>query len=400
MAIAIFFLITFVPPLYALCVKYLGFNLSRSIPLGGITLPLIIIVAYGVDALVKRSFPEKLSRTVWFATVGVLAVIVIGLCFALSQAITIRWGMVLVMLILVGLFAAQHQKTHPVLLIAALVLIMATISYPLMLHQNPDQIATTSPLVEKVRADLPIGSRFAVTQDLLVLPPNLNAGLWIASVHSYNSLSSKRYPILIKALGGDVQTDGCWNSSIAPDYNSPLFWMSNISLILSPTKLTHENLEYLGEESGVHLHKVISQMGDSLQVATQTNIDTDNLQLADPRLLLSHVPSKHLDQGDLLEFELTPMASSVLILSQKFHRDWQAQVLNHSIWLPAKTMVVNGVFQGVLLPQDTQRVRLEFKPYSRFAWVAHLFWLFLLALLGLKKWQKIRHSGTKGVSIK
>ena len=78
----------------------------------------------------------------------------------------------------------------------------------------------------------------------------------------------------------------------------------------------------------------------------------------------------------------------MLILSQKFHRDWQAQVFDQSGWVYAKTTVVNGVFQGVLLPQNAQRVRLEFKPYARYAWVAHVFWLILLALIGFIAWKK------------
>ena len=267
LAIAVLCLLAFVHPFYVLGVKYLGFNLSRSSPLGSIMLPLTIIVAYGVDALVKRTKAGEHSRVVWFATASGLGVIIVGLCFGLTQAIPIRWGMVLAMLMLVGLLAAQHQKTRPVLLIAALVIVLATISYPLMLRQDPAQIATTSHLVDKVRANLSAGSRFAVAASgLSVLPPNLNAGLELASVHSYNSLSSRRYHTLIKELGGEVQTYGRWNGAISPDYNSTMFWMSNISLMLSPTKLTHENLEYLGEESGVHLHKVISRMGDSLQV--------------------------------------------------------------------------------------------------------------------------------------
>lgn len=400
LAIAVLCLLAFVHPLYVLSVKYLGFNLSRSNPLGSIMLPLTIIVAYGADALIKRSKPGELSRVVWFAVASVLAVIIVGLGFGLTQAISIRWGMVLAMLILVGLLAAQHQTTRPVLLIAALFTVLATVSYPLMLRQDPAQIATTSPLVEEVRANLPTGSRFAVAAPgLSVLPPNLNASLGLASVHGYNSLSSRRYHTLIKALGGEVQTYGRWNGAISPDYNSAMFWMSNIGLMLSSTKLIHENLEYLGEESGVHLHKVISRMGDSLQVASaQVSADTDGLQVADPRLLPRHAPLKQLDQGDLLEFEVTPGAPSVLVLSQKFHRDWQAQVFDQSIWAPAKTTVINGVFQGVFLPQNAQRVRLEFKPCARYAWVAHGFWLILLALPGFKAWNRQGSWVSKGIS--
>lgn len=390
LAIAVLCLLAFVHPLYVFGVKYLGFNLSRSTPLGSIMLPLTIIVAYGVDALVKRTKPGEFSRVVWVAVASVFAVIALGLWFGLSQSVPIRWGMVLSMLILVGLFAAQYRQTRPVLLVAALIVVLATISYPLMLRQDPVLIATTSPLVEKVRANLPAGSRFAIVEPgLQVLPPNLNAGLGLASAHSYNSLSSRRYHTLIKELGGKMQTYGRWNASISPDYNSTYFWMSNISLMLSPSKLANSNLEYLGEESGVHLYKVISRMGDSAQIiSSQTGTGTEGISIADPRLLPRHVPTKKLDQGDLLEFEVSSGEPSVMVLSQKYHRDWEAQTLVQTGWVSAKTTVINGVFQGVLLPQDAQLVRLEFKPYARFAWIGHVFWLILLALLGIKALQK------------
>jgi hypothetical protein len=101
---------------------------------------------------------------------------------------------------------------------------------------------------------------------LTVLPPNLNATLGLPSIHSYNSLSSRRYHALIEALGGEVNTYGRWNRSISPDYDSAIFWMSNISLMLSPTKLQHDNLDYLGQAGGAYLYRVLSGMGCCLQV--------------------------------------------------------------------------------------------------------------------------------------
>jgi hypothetical protein len=233
LAIIVLCLFAFVHPLYTLGVKYLGFNISRSSPLGSIVLPITVIVAFGVDALVKRATPGKLSRLTLLASVCIIGVIAIGLIYGWSQAIPIRLGMVMVMLMVTALLAAQYDKTRPMLLIAALVILLMTISYPLMLRQDMRDIATTSPLVEQARKSLPDSSRFAVAAPgISALPPNLNAGLGLDSLHSYNSLSSRRYHTLIQALGGEVVTYGRWNAFVAPDYNGAMFWMSNISLVL------------------------------------------------------------------------------------------------------------------------------------------------------------------------
>ncbi len=389
LATLVFCMFAFVPFFYVLGVTYLGFNLSRSNPLGSIMLPLTVVVAYGADALVSRSQSRDISRVVWIAAATVVFAIAIGLGYGHGQGLGTRFGMMAAMLIMVVLFVEQRKKTHPVLLVAALGLTMGVISFPLMLRQDPAQIATTSPLVEKVRANLADGARFAVAAPgLAVLPPNLNATLGLASVHSYNSLSSTRYHTLIKALGGSLQTYGRLNAAVSPDYEGAMFWMSNIGLVLSPVTLISRNLEYAGEESGVHLFKVPSRMGEGLQVGLAENSggdDREGLQLRDPRRMATHAPTKRLDQGDVVEFEVTPGEPSVLLLSRKFHPRWQAQVCGQSgLWVPAKTTVINGVFQGVLLPERARRVRLEFKPYARFAWVAHVFWLLLLAPLGFK----------------
>lgn len=399
LAIVALCLLAFVHPLYVVGVKYLGLNLSRSTPLGSIMLPLSIIMAYGVDALARRTGRWELARAVWIAVAVVAVVIAIGLAFGLAHGVRIRWAMVLTMLVLAGLLATQAKANRPVLWILALVVVLLSISRPLMLRQDPSRIAKTSALVDKVRASLPHASRFAVAAPgLAVLPPNLNAELGLPSIHSYNSLSSRRYHVLIEALGGKVLIYGRWNGSIAPDYDSAMFWMSNIGLILSSAELHQSNLKDLGTVSGVHLYRVILRMGSALQVVLpQVAAGGDELQIADPRLLPAHVPSTLRDQGDRLEFGVTPGQPSVLILSQKYYHDWQATVFTPAGWVPAKTTAINGVFQGVLLPSGAQRVRLEFRPYARYAWIAHVFWLLLAAVLGFMAWWNRRHAGADGV---
>lgn len=386
LAVIIFCLFAFVPSLFELCVKYLGFNISRNNPLVSTMLPLTIIVAYGADSLVRRTTEGQLSKLVWFSFLTVITFMILGIGFGLHQGVQIQWGMFLLFLLLIWLLVSQHSKTRVTTLITALIIMMATISFPLMLRQDLSKIATGSPLVEKVQASLPLDSYFAVSvPGVSALPPNFNAELGLPSVHSYNSLSSKYFHTLIGALGGSVQTYGRRNWNIAPDYNSPMFWMANISLILSSKKHNHDNLKYLGVESGVHMHKVISRMGNSLQIfPAELPSYNGEFHCSDPRLLPNYTASKQLDQGDLLEYQVSQGAESILVISQVYHRDWQARVFVKSHWYPAETAVINGVFQGVYLPKSTQRVRLEFKPYARYMWISNLFWICLFILFGYK----------------
>ncbi len=399
LAIAIVFLFAFVHPLYVLGVRHMGFHLSRSTPLGSALLPLSIIVAHGVDALVHRPPSPRRSLAVWLAAASVVAILAGGVAFGVARGTGVRWGMAAVVLTVAGLLAGQRRRVRPRLVLAALVIVLAAIAHPLMLRQDPGRIATTSPLVETVRAELPPGARFAIAAPgLPVLPPNLNAPLGLASLHSYNSLSPRRYHALIDALGGQMQTYGRWNAAVAPDYGGAKFWMSNVGLVLSATPLAHENLTELGEQSGVHLHKVVSRMGESLQVPLPPlgRAGPEGLDVGDPRALPARVPAKLLDQGDLLEFELTAAPPSLLILSQKYHPDWEAQVRSDSGWAPAETTPVNGTFQGVLLPAGVRGVRLAFRPFARYAWGAHVFWLLVLVRLGWAAWRKGRRTDAEG----
>jgi len=119
-------------------------------------------------------------------------------------------------------------------------------------------------------------------------------------------------------------------------------------------------------------------------------MSSTKLVLDDPRGMVTNTPVKILDQGDVLEFEVNSSAPSVFLLSQKFHRDWEALAETNQGWQAAQTVEVNGVFQGVLLPPETRRVRLDFKPLARYAWIAHVFWILLVVLISIKFWRAYR----------
>lgn len=383
LAMIVLLMLAFIHPLYAFAVKYLGFNLSRSNPTGSLMLPLTVVAAYGADALIRRVQTNRHSWTVVWVTLSLLLGLLVAVVYGLGQGLDIRWGIIAMTLLVISLLAAQFDRPRPTLLIAALLAVGIYLSFPLMLRQEPAQIATSSPLLEKIRDNLPPDSRYAViSPGLAVLQPNLNATLGLNSVHTYNSLSSRRYHALIQSLGGEVLTYGRWNGAISPDYDSPLFWMSNISLLLSPTRLTHENLAYLEQVNGVHLYHVESRMGCCLQVALPLgDIGPEGVQISNPRGLRTSQPVKAVDKGDLLEFDVEDGQASLLILSQKFHRDWSAKALTSSGWTKVKTVPVNGVFQGILLPLGAQKVQLRFEPWVRFAWIAHIVWLIVLMTL-------------------
>ena len=389
LAIVVLFSLAFVHPLYVLGVKHLGFNLSRSTPLGSIMLPLTIIVAYGVDAVVKRSAPGQLSRVVLIAAGTVLSVLLIALLFGLNQGVAIRWGMALTILLVAILLITLYRKTYPLALVTALIVVMATISQPLILRQDATRIARSSPLVEMVRANLPAGSRFAIADPgLSVLPPNFNASLGLASVHSYNSVSSRHYHDLINELGGVMYTYGRRNAAINPDYNSVIFRMSNIGLILSDHALNNDNLVFIGTIENIYLYNVVSRMGCCARVPQPENMSEGIIPHIDPGITDLLQVSKIADQGDYLEFDINEGSTSLLILSQKYHRDWIARALTGNGWIDVKTVLVNGAFQGVLLPEGISRLELRFEPFARHMWMSHIFWLCLLIMIVSRRWKQ------------
>jgi hypothetical protein len=383
LAVVLLFAFALIHPLYAFGVRHMGFNLSRSTPMGTIILPLTMIFAYGVNELVRR-FPFE-AVAARLAISGTLACFAVALCFYWSAGLDIRWNIVLATLFVVCLLSPLCNSFRTASLIGALIITGTYISFPLMLRQPQANLIPASALVEKVRAGVPRDSRFAIAAPGFgVLPPNMNGIFDVASIHSYDSLSSQRYQKLIGELGGQVETYGRLNETISPDYDSQAFWMSNISLMMSTAMLSHPNLEHIGDEGAVHFYRVVSRMGCCLQTALPDQTRSGRIESPDRRGIETRRPLKTKDESDLKEIEVYAQQPSLLVLSQQYDSNWRATVQTPSGWVPAPTSPVNDVFQGVVLPGSTQTVRLQYMPFTRFTWISSLFWALVLLLLAVQ----------------
>lgn len=394
-SIICFVVLTFSYSLYDFGVRHLGFNLSPVFPIDNIILPIAVITGFGTDKLLADANIRFRFVAVIIALIGAVAVVALAVVYGLLHDLKIRWGIVTCMLVVLGLLATQIERPRPVSIFVALAIVTATSAFPVMFRQSSTSILTSSPMVESIRSALAHGGRYAIAKSgLPILPPNLNASLGLESVHNSNSMASRRYQTWLGAMNEGTQWMGGRNSSLSPDYDGAMFWMSNISLILSPKKLTDRNLLYVKKEGAIYFYKVISRMGESLQITAPYKMNGADINMGDVRSLEKSYPVKLINKGDLLEFNVAKGEPSVFLLSQKYHKDWKAQVEIGPNWRPAKTVVINGVFQGVLLPADTHLLRLEFKPYIRFAWIAQVFWVILLILIGFKAWENRRsHDG-------
>ena len=381
-AVLVFILLTFWTDFYHFAVKYLGFGLSRTIPLGSVMLPFVVIVAYGVDFIARYRFIS--TSVLFFSFLFPLLILLVAVVYGYSFNVPVRWGIFVLEIGLLALLLFYVKVHNNFFVIAGLILCIALSSYPMILRHGSSLMRIYSPLVDVLMQYTSDGSRYAVvSQGVGALPPNFNAAVGLSSYHSYNSLSSTRYHTLTRQLGGRMETYGRYNGVIKPDYDSTAFWMSNISVVLSSYDLNEAGLDYVGEYSGIKLYHVVDHMGSSVVVSASDGEISDIKFSYDKNKSVFPVfhPLVTTSQGDFLDYSVSVVSESVLILSQKFYFGWRARVLTDNGWVGAKTVIVNDVFQGVILPAGTKRVQLNFLPFARFAYLGHIIWFFVLIII-------------------
>ena len=149
-AIAVVMSFSISPTMYMFGVEHLGFNLSRSTPLGTIILPVVVVVTWGAHCLCVEGNTGRVRAAVLIGS-AVIFLIICGLvAYWIHRAIPIRWTVFLVMVSLCGLLALQRLRPRQHWLALCLIVSVALSTSPLFLTRNPLQLHDRSPLLDKI----------------------------------------------------------------------------------------------------------------------------------------------------------------------------------------------------------------------------------------------------------
>ena len=395
-------IMNFVPSVFWFAYEYMGFGISRHVPYELLKIPYIVCAVYGIEQLVRVQDRSVLRGPFVIATSIVMAQVCITVITGMVRSYPIYWSAVALAIGMVVVFLLQHRVFSASLTAAAFLMSTSFINFPLMLRYPVAATIQDNALIRSVRTHATDDSLVAtVPGNLPVLRTNYNMRLGISTIHSIDSVSPQRYRTLVTALGGQLAVYGRNNYSINPDYASTMFWMSNIDLLISPREIKSPLLSLLDiipqqeRKLTIWLYRTKSKMGKAMQIAFPSG-DTaaQTVSIADPRKVDHVFPTILEDNDDTMLLSNALSTDNLLVISQKYHRYWEAQVLRDGVWEDAATTEVNGVFLGVFVPAETTSIRLAFNPNIRLMlWIMPvwgLFWITVILKKGSVLWSRVR----------
>lgn len=205
-------------------------------------------------------------------------------------------------------------------------------------------------------------------------------------------LPQKRYQLLMENFG---YSSGAYDKlykykhymSITPEYDQLDYWMMNIGVVVSKVEQNHPLLTfkqkidswyiYESDAKGCCLQAPLSAL--NLAGASRTQIEESTI---DPRGV-STTLQKDVSYTDFFEMPLASGDASIVVISQQYHKEWDAYALVEGQWVKIDTFAMNGIYQGAVTPVGATRVRFEFHPWTLLMWIPHLVWLFGLVAVAL-----------------
>lgn len=373
---------TIFPAVYLFAVHHLGFGLSRIQLLGGGIVPGFVLSAFTVDAILRGELRLTIRSMAWLLVPLVAESVV---AFWVWHKLPIdAVAVVATFLLVAAVLGAIYWRSIPAFIGVA---VLSTFLYgrTLILSRPPETIHTSSKLIDTIKAHAPDGDRFAIADSAITaLPSNQEALFGLNSVNSYDSLSSRRYQELVRnwsAVG--TRTYGRHFSflDITPALADQGFPFSSAHLILSTHPLATDHLTLATEVNGIKVYETTTTPIELLQTP-RFKFSNGREAAIDTSAGRANLPSHRAEMlNDFQRIEVTASPDETLLfLSEQYHRAWWAGFHNRSF----RTVIVNGFYQGVILPPNTSEVELFFRPFVLWSWLPQLVFTASGALLLLR----------------
>ncbi|HEY1581545.1 MAG TPA: hypothetical protein VGF73_00435 [Chthoniobacterales bacterium] len=362
---------TLFSPLYLFAVNHLGFGFSRIQVLCGAIVPGLVLSAYAVDAVLRKT----IRLTVWSG-----AWLLLPLAGEVTAAL-VFWRQTplqplavgATLMLMVALLAAIFWRFVPVF-VGVAVLSVLLYGWPLILSRPPSAIHRSSALVEALKKQT-AGARFAIADPRIgpELSPNEEALFGLKSINSYDSLSSRRYQELVKRWSAKgTNTYGRYFKIINQDraLADPAFPFANVSMVLAKQRLSSSMLKRVGNFGGLEFYRPVVAPVALRQTGSYRIMDDGNAEM-DSVPAEGSLPSqwqKEMDDYEKIRVTAWPK-ETLLFVSQQYDPAWHATAGQR----PLGTVRVDHFYQGVLIPPMTGEVELYFHPFVLWSWIPQLF---------------------------
>ena len=237
-------------------------------------------------------------------------------------------------------------------------------------------VHTESELSRAIRLHTRDGSRYVWVGDRpfrgRLMPPNFDAVLKTRGLQSYDHLPTKEFHALVNPLRLEQERRPYirrFTRLIRPtDLVNEQFAFADLSTVLSMMPLHPALATRVGSVGDVIISEPVRRLPGRFSLPLdrcseesddQWSIDYETASgCSEPAGVLE-------EKNDSLRLAVPDSADErLLFLSQEYHRHWRASADGRRL----KTVRVNDLYQGVLLPPGEAEIELEFRPWS--LWIA------------------------------
>jgi hypothetical protein len=365
---------------------------SKPFDFATLHIPAAMLMLWGLHHIISASW-----RYLWIiGSIGSI-VLFIALWAGHINDAQPRWAFVIFELGIIAVITLRSwwpSKHYLVIIAGASLLTSALVTFPTIYRQAHADMYRTSELHEIIATNLePNRSLIEISTPRAPLccfvRGNENIMFQIPTMHIYRSNVSAYYSNLVRRLGGRFAKRNVSNY-IQPRYNNSDFWMLNAGIVVSYQPQNHPTLEHIITRHQLHIYRnTASGAGCCLHIpqsAVTSPIYTNEyqhpaLQIGNIRKLPYQELTKIDDAGDQYTIVNPAAKAAVIVLNHVYHPRWYAYGLRNDATIPLTTIVINDVYQGVIVPDGVTHVSMAFTPWSRWMWLVHLGWIVSAAII-------------------